>query len=101
MVLVVGGSCPTKGQALAVGSQTVLHGSDKGFQGDRRKALTVSSMHADKYKEAIKKNKTNQGANKYILYAPTFVIKIQMTLSTMVTSKESRVEERMDFNFLF
>lgn len=66
-----------------------------------RKALTVSAMCADKYKEAIKKNKTNRGANKYILYAPTFVIKIKITLSTVFTSKESRVDERMGFNFLF
>lgn len=28
-----------------------------------RRALTASAMHADKYKEAVKKNKTNQGAN--------------------------------------
>lgn len=66
-----------------------------------RRALTASAMRADKYKEAIKKNKTNRGANKYILHAPTFVIKIKITSTTVFTSKESRVDERMGFNFLF
>ena len=101
MVFVAGGSSPRRIEALAIGSQAVLCGSDKGFWGDMSKTLTVSVTYADKYKKAIKKNKTNRGANKYILYVPTFEIKIHITLSTVVTSKDSRVEERMDSNFLF
>ena len=73
-----GGSYPTKKEVLAIGSQPVMYGNDKGFQRDMSGSWTVSATYANKCKEAIKKKRqTKEQIN--ISYALTFVIKIHIT----------------------
>ena len=55
MVSVAGGSYATKVEVLAIGSQAVMCGNDKGFQRDMSGAWTVSATYANKCREAIKK----------------------------------------------
>lgn len=79
---VAGGSYPTKMEILVIGSQAVMCGSGR-----------VSATHANTYKEVIKKiRQTKEQINIYCM------------LTTHVqngASKESRIEEKMDFNFYF
>ena len=63
LVSLAEGSYPTKVEVLAIGSQAVVRGNDKGFQKDMSGAWTVLATYANKYKEAIKQKETKEVAN--------------------------------------